>query len=619
MSNRPTLSTLKSDGSIYISNDYTSRPEEELLYGQSQPDREGSGVVLAPWAHTSSALIGLGFALLLQGALLAVAIFLTRNPILRPTALPLFSTVTIKSFNVIVVVIGSVIAGASSYGISIGARSYLSHKLVTALFAVGQVGLVRKASVAGVVPLVLFALASSASSALVGTFTAATEHQVLDFSLRYVTFQQNQDFYNTNSNVTLRQLTLNSPQDFEAFPFRAGRWVNGNISTNETRTAVDGTESTPSSGFLPVMLPVTAFTGSVHLYNRISAPQEEKFSGISCDIIGNATDDAYKVSAPTAVASATCLLPANMTATLSPSSSSSDYVEFAVQDSTCGSTTFIYRNLTSNITGTYSCMGQDNKAYIAYFDFLPSTGTIFPLAQCSATAGYGDGSGITYRDSDVSYKMSLGDKLGRNAFHVQNIVDASPLSILALQVFWYQFFGLQSSPGLTYFSKATKRSFVKSALREWELLTIGMLNIGLAKVVNTETYHSLYENPGNRTDGKVAGTTPYYTELSSTAVWIGPRGYNRLWLAIIGGMFICLLVAFCLTARFRPVTLNPLNPVSVLLVAQNSPTTPLADGGCLGDVDQVRATADTRIRFRAVNNQVRLHLGIDIRGPAGRR
>lgn len=69
-------------------------------------------------------------------------------------------------------VVGSVVAGASSYGISVGARSYLSHKLVTsgvtlanfeALFAIGQAGLVRKLTASGIVPLILFALASSSA------------------------------------------------------------------------------------------------------------------------------------------------------------------------------------------------------------------------------------------------------------------------------------------------------------------------------------------------------------------------------------------------------------------------------------------------------------------------
>lgn len=73
----------------------------------------------------------------------------------------------------LVSVIGSVIAGMSAYGISVGARSYLSHKLVTdgatlasfeQLFAIGQVGLVRKFSLGGLLPLLMFALASSSRS-----------------------------------------------------------------------------------------------------------------------------------------------------------------------------------------------------------------------------------------------------------------------------------------------------------------------------------------------------------------------------------------------------------------------------------------------------------------------
>ncbi|KAK4704278.1 hypothetical protein P7C70_g1937, partial [Phenoliferia sp. Uapishka_3] len=570
---RPPLTDKKSSD-YYLSPDFTAAPINEGLLPSVSADPTGTdGVALAPWKHNSFALIGLGCALLLQGALLAVAIYITRHPVLRPTALPIFSTVSLKSFNVIVVVVGSVISGCSAYGISVGARSYLSHKLVTKgvslanfeeLFAVGNVGLVRKLSFGSLLPLVMFILASSASSALVGTFSAATEHQILDFSLYYVGYLQNYDFY--SNNATLSQVVLNSPQDFEAFPFRAGRWVNGNISTNETRyfilivgctrrnakipvllrrTAVDGTESTPSSGFLPVMLPVTAFTANVGYYQDVRKAPNKQFSQNTRHIIGNATDDSYTLAAPTAAANATCVQ-GDMTSTII--STSASYVTFEVQDSTCGSQPFIYRNISSNITGTYSCMAQDGKsAYIAYFNFLPSARQLFPVAQCTATAGYGEGTGITYADSDVSYKMAKADKNGQGAFKVINIVDASPLAINILKTHWYTFFGLQSSPGLTYFTQATQRFFVRDPLREFELLTIGTLTMALAKIMNTESYNSLYQPPyGNRTDGKPAVSTPYYTELSSTAIWIGPRGYNRAWLLVIASMFAALCVAFFL-------------------------------------------------------------------------
>jgi hypothetical protein len=79
--------------------DFTAKPVKEDDTQYSSPDYSDdheAGVALAAWRHNSLALVGLGVALVLQGALLAVAIYITRHPILRPTALPVFSTVTLK-------------------------------------------------------------------------------------------------------------------------------------------------------------------------------------------------------------------------------------------------------------------------------------------------------------------------------------------------------------------------------------------------------------------------------------------------------------------------------------------------------------------------------------------
>lgn len=158
---------------------------------------------------------------------------------------------------------------------------------------------------------------------------------------------------------------------------------------------------------------VSAFTAASKYYTDIHKPADQQLSSLARWIIGNATDDAYAFAAPVATASTTCG-PGTMTATVT--SNSSKYIQFDVQDSTCGTTSYIYQNLNSNITGTYSCMGHDGssaytvgpspldrEAHIshtldpqAYFNFLPTTGQLFPEAECTSTAGYGDGTGITF-------------------------------------------------------------------------------------------------------------------------------------------------------------------------------------------------------------------------------
>lgn len=221
-----------------------------------------------------------------------------------------------------------------------------------------------------------------------------------------------------------------------------------------------------------------------------------------------------------------------------------------------------------------------------------------------------------YRDADVSYKMSTGDRFGNNAFQVRNVVDASQLAITILQIHWqalsrarsvrgvliqffyrYRFFGLQSSPGLTYFQQSTHRSFIKNPMREWELFTTGTLTMALAKVMNTETYQSLYQpayvatvNPLvirsplpmqiRKSHGRQASRHNFLLhgaeldcrlDRSPGLQSIMARHYRQYVHSIAGRLHLeCVLdrsypahsgVAhvFGAAARFRPVTLNPLN------------------------------------------------------------
>jgi hypothetical protein len=126
---------------------------------------------------------------------------------------------------------------------------------------------------------------------------------------------------------------------------------------------------------------VSAFTAASKYYTDIHKPEDQQLSSLARWIIGNATDDAYAFAAPVASASTTCR-PGTMTATVT--SNSSKYIQFDVQDSTCGTTSYIYQNLNSNITGTYSCMGHDGtSAYTVGPSLLDRESTILSHLEAS--------------------------------------------------------------------------------------------------------------------------------------------------------------------------------------------------------------------------------------------
>ncbi|KAL8283950.1 hypothetical protein RQP46_005063 [Phenoliferia psychrophenolica] len=144
--------------------------------------------------------------------------------------------------------------------------------------------------------------------------------------------------------------------------------------------------------------------------------------------------------------------------------------------------------------------------------------------------------------------------------------------------------------------------------------------MAVAKSVNAATYYAFdpawnlntpssvrYQFDGSKYDGQYFYGDPHspiscVNTVSSEALLIGPTGLSGLLLLVVGAMLLLLLGSLILTIMSPPVTLNPLDPVSVLLVAQNSPPSHEADGGCLGNVNQAQGRS-AKIQYRAVSDQ----------------
>lgn len=110
-----------------LSHDFSSAPTEPLPYNHGHLS---SPVALSAWRHQSTPILIILVVLLLEAAGIGAAAYL----ILHPYKLPLGTTIaphlSVRSYNVIINIVASVMAALAGSVVSFGCRSHLSKKLM---------------------------------------------------------------------------------------------------------------------------------------------------------------------------------------------------------------------------------------------------------------------------------------------------------------------------------------------------------------------------------------------------------------------------------------------------------------------------------------------------------
>ncbi|KAM0755501.1 hypothetical protein T439DRAFT_351287 [Meredithblackwellia eburnea MCA 4105] len=634
-------STVTTTTNYHLSKDYSSHPGGyatqpdgttpmlDRSRESSEKEADPSPVQLGPWEHHWLPLLGLIIAVFLQASLFGGSLYIWRNPIERPLGRYLLGKVTVKYFNFAVSVAGAVINGAAVFGLAVGARSYISRRLLgngitlhgyDSLWAIGNGGIGRRISRYAILPIILYILSNLSASAVNAVWVVGNEQVSTPFTLSYVDVSSNQAYY-TNKNVSGTQLY--QPEDFEALAYSMADALNAGKNSTATNSVVDGLNMTIADGVVPSLRPISTLRQSIKGGSPVTGGQNVSLPRGRPAIISMATTNDYTVQAPVAVATSSCVShwlletqPAPSTLTLTPVSGNDTLFYYVdIRDTMCSTTAYTLRYAAGNgISGSsWGCfLPSTGQVYTSYFMVWPAKKLATAIASCNSTVKAGVAS-FEYQDLTSTYNISGSPQL-------TTPVDVTE-SAWNLYFNWFSFPSLQNtgSPGLSYLVRANEISLGRFAngepwanvFKTWSQAALAM---GITKLVNTNTIYGTdptwlaetgdYFTGYNNTDGTAAkmvlNVLP--VQAKSDALVIGPTGYTALLIIVIGLMFVLLCGALGVAFAAPPVTLNPLDPVSVLLVAQNSPPSVGADGGCLGNVSQVR-DENVPIQYRAVNNQ----------------
>ncbi|KAM0749086.1 hypothetical protein T439DRAFT_327582 [Meredithblackwellia eburnea MCA 4105] len=421
---------------------------------------------------------------------------------------------------------------------------------------------------------------------------------------------------------------LLNPQDFDGLTYASANRVWTNDSVADVFSSVDGLNSTLGQGITPALYQINNYRSTLKRASDSNLGAEFGY------IITNSSTNEYTLTAPVAKANTTCIDLTLDSTTYFPMfyapdsslTSNARFVYEAVFDENCndlgngqitGSRIVFAANHPKGIVGTITCM-NNSQAYTSYYlvktPVNTATGnlTFFPLASCRTNVMVGDGINIKYYDLNTSYVLPGSEAKKPFSILAGNTTDATALANELVQSWWTNITSTSTtgSYGMLYFVTAIISLNTWDFKTPMEHFTQALYSMAVAKKINAETYYAVGESMSSIA-GQSVQLSAYTNTVASDALVVGPSGYSALYLVVMGLQLLALVICVALAIRFPPVSLNPLDPVSVLLVAQNSPPSIMADGGCLGDVDQVRS-AGAKITYRAVNNQ---HLGF-VFGPS---
>ncbi|KAM0754291.1 hypothetical protein T439DRAFT_354010 [Meredithblackwellia eburnea MCA 4105] len=571
-------------------------------------------VNLAPWAKVRLPVVGLIIAVVLQGILMISALALWKNPTERPVGARLMGGLSTKGYNVLVSICGAIVNGAATFGLAVGARSYLSQKLLgngvnlheyDSLWAVGNGGLGRRLTRYAAVPLVLYIFANLASTAINGIFVATNTQVTTNFKLGYSDPQANPAYYASIADI--QTMLILNPGDFEGVAYSILDTIRRGYNASTSSIQVDGISTAAGTGVTPALFAISNMRSSISAGSHdFSIPRPR------ADIISHAGTNEYHLVVPTTVARSTCFSHWTNDANYVPptfiisdpvnnTGSSPPTISVEVTDPICGERLSLsYLSYPEFYGGMFHCY-VNKKMHSTYFAIRAYGGELdsTALASCNTTVVAGS-IPLSYNDAGRNYSYPPNTDL-------YNLYDWTDSTEAMIQNWMGSYTDHNTaSPGLSHLVYDNLGLLdPKMSLpygQPWDTLfkayTQAICSLPITKLINSNTEFGtdpLYFNSSASNFVLTADST-----ATSDAIVIGPTGHSAALVIIFTFMLLCF--ALWITIQAPPVTFNPLDPVSVLLVAQNSPPSIGADGGCLGEVSQVR-DPNVSIQYRAVNNQ----------------
>ncbi|KAM0755975.1 hypothetical protein T439DRAFT_320669 [Meredithblackwellia eburnea MCA 4105] len=646
----PTHPNDNEKGSSFASADYTSLPAGVVPNNPYLTSTQVSGpVVLSPWHHQTMPVLVVSLAIALVAGSLAGGAYLALNPVLRPSGDLLFPHITLKNFNVAITFCANIVGVVAGMGIAYGARSHLSRKLVHSGVDLGeymdwmnlsQAGLPRKASLRALLALAVFGIMNVWGSSFNAIFAAATDgNKNVTISTAYTTYAANAADLDAGVRSGLINLAdpawqvLNS-QDYEGlisttlsdliFQSPAKGFMNDTQFSKFWSTLSSSVDDLPSqlgSGISPSMLQLSTFTSllSTNQGPGVNLTAQEK-------LLVTTGKNVFRAEVPVAQATMNCTS-GGMTFS-SFTQSAYGFTSFYLNDTLCGPIpgTGVSPDPTLQHTvptgdyfagSLYSCYSNSTgQARVGLYIVIPSTQSFVTIGVCTGKVTAGWVGNVTYVEGTDHYTLPAN-------FVINDKVDATFISEAILDSNWLSslptvFFGALNKfgkffevPGLNEIGDSAAQRLLVPAnqtLPMLKTLSEAVLAMSVSKMTNAITINSNYQT------GQLPFSideSHYRTTIEYSANRIGAKKIQLAWLAIPALLLIILIISLLSVLRYRPVPMNPLDPISMMLIAQNSPATPHADGACMGELEHAR-TPKEKIRYRALNQQ---HLGF-VWGPS---
>ncbi|KAL8286964.1 hypothetical protein RQP46_003970 [Phenoliferia psychrophenolica] len=518
----------------------------------------------ARWKHQTAMLAIPILAAVLQTALLVGSIYVAVHPWVMPYDEHIASwnfdgKITVKEYNVFISLVGAGISAIAGLALAIGAKCHIARELASrgisleayeTLRKIGESRLPSRASVYALAPAALFLLSNSAAPAIISIWQAGTGQVNVDLQWNFTSIATGHDYRTVIAKQSM-------PWEYDTLTYEMSENLDDIFETGDLNGIT------------------AAVDGNLNIWLT---------KGISAVLPAGGTDPAFVWNG-------------------------------------------IYRWLLllggQNVSASMvQCMYNDTSSYTGYF-FINTTGatpTFFPLASCLTTVVAGVKSGVTYSDEDPYFILEGTPEsplLPSSPTLVQELkqpADATALSLdLVAQMWGDQSQGGRGSASLHQlvskiddyhpFSDPHNTTAADTTQRIFTSLTQGMAAMAVSKQLREETFVTVTSSSEylETTGIPLTGTvTPIL--FTCTCLRVGPNGWENLYLGVVAAMWLAVLLALVVSLRNPPVSLDPLDPISMLLVAQNSPPSAELEGGCTGDVDRLHSRK-VKMRLRAVDSE----------------
>ncbi|KAK4703547.1 hypothetical protein P7C70_g2673, partial [Phenoliferia sp. Uapishka_3] len=576
----------------------------------------------ARWEHRKAPFFLSITAAASQTALLVASIYITIFPVILPSS-DCLGPITVKNFNASSFPQNEItFADALRDGITL--QAYESVRMI------GEARIPWRANTYAIGPIFVFILIHLASPAIVSIWTASPAQADLSFTLNDTSVTANPQYY---SNFSLLNPQLYHIEEYDglvvsltALLASSKFLATQNISTApmSLSSSVDDLSSPIGSGVSPLLRQVRQLETSVNFKGYIGVDRTMDINRTLEMQIRSTTSNVYTFQAPVTVAESTNVTSDSLVAQHLRLRLDSYIITVLLSVPFCPGTIWQLEYVNAPLlVSTVNCM-SGSASYTGYFAILGTRDgttkigripTFIPLASYLTTVVAGVGSNIKYFSQNMTYELGTGSsptgtESNNSSYRYQLDVGSEANATNLADHLVTRYFGQDTLGGLSS-STLVQLLRVLNAIQAsddvvrdaFATLTRAMYAMAVTKQVSQETTQyiaRLGHFPADVTQAKTS-----FIQVSSLALRIGPSGWSVLYNGVVAAMWVAVVFALRISSVHRPVTLDPLDPISVLLVAHNSPPAAELNGGGTGDLDQL-ATHKVNMRLRALDPD---HLG----------